>query len=229
MQRNETKVSVLFMLFSILFTVCLIAANLLGTKQIALGSVNVTGGLLIFPVSYIINDCVCEVWGYRKARLLIWTGFLMNFFFVSVCALCDAIPGAPYWHNDAGFHAVFGLAPRIALASFVAFIAGSFINAYVMSRMKIASQGRRFSLRAVLSTIFGESADSLLFFPLAFYGVIPLAELPVLMLWQVVLKTAYEVIVLPVTIQVVAWVKRHEGVDVYDNDVNYSILKIFNI
>lgn len=217
------------MLFSILFTVCLIAANLLGTKQIALGSVNVTGGLLIFPVSYIINDCVCEVWGYRKARLLIWTGFLMNFFFVSVCALCDAIPGAPYWHNDAGFHAVFGLAPRIALASFVAFIAGSFINAYVMSRMKIASQGRRFSLRAVLSTIFGESADSLLFFPLAFYGVIPLAELPVLMLWQVVLKTAYEVIVLPVTIQVVAWVKRHEGVDVYDNDVNYSILKIFNI
>lgn len=217
------------MLFSILFTVCLIAANLLGTKQIALGSVNVTGGLLIFPVSYIINDCVCEVWGYRKARLLIWTGFLMNFFFVSVCALCDAIPGAPYWHNDAGFHAVFGLAPRIALASFVAFIAGSFINAYVMSRMKIASQGRRFSLRAVLSTIFGESADSLLFFPLAFYGVIPLAELPVLMLWQVVLKTAYEVIVLPVTIQVVAWVKRHEGVDIYDNDVNYSILKIFNI
>ena len=229
MQRKETKVSVLFMLFSILFTVCLIAANLLGTKQIALGSVNVTGGLLIFPVSYIINDCVCEVWGYRKARLLIWTGFLMNFFFVSVCALCDAIPGAPYWHNDAGFHAVFGLAPRIALASFVAFIAGSFINAYVMSRMKIASQGRRFSLRAVLSTIFGESADSLLFFPLAFYGVIPLAELPVLMLWQVVLKTAYEVIVLPVTIQVVAWVKRHEGVDIYDNDVNYSILKIFNI
>ena len=170
MVKNEKKVSVLFMLFSMLFTVCLITANLLGTKQIALGSINVTGGLLIFPVSYIINDCVCEVWGYRKARLLIWTGFIMNFFFVSVCALCDAIPGAPYWDNQEGFHAVFGLAPRIALASFAAFIAGSFINAYVMSRMKIASEGHNFSLRAIASTVFGESADSLIFFPLAFIG-----------------------------------------------------------
>ena len=228
MQKNETKVSVLFMLFSILFTVCLIAANLLGTKQIAIGTVNVTGGLLIFPVSYIINDCVCEVWGYRKARLLIWLGFLMNFFFVSVCALCDAIPGAPYWDNDEGFHAIFGLAPRIAFASFIAFISGSFINAYVMSRMKISSQGKHFSLRAVVSTIFGESADSLIFFPLAFYGVIPLAELPILMLWQVVLKTVYEIVVLPVTIRVVNWVKRHEGEDVYDNGISYDVLKIFN-
>lgn len=229
MVRKEKNVSVLFMLFSMLFTVCLITANLLGTKQIALGPVNVTGGLLIFPVSYIINDCVCEVWGYRKARLLIWTGFLMNFFFVSVCALCDAIPGAPYWDNEEGFHAVFGLAPRIALASFAAFIAGSFINAYVMSRMKIASEGRNFSLRAIASTIFGESADSLIFFPLAFIGVIPLAELPILMFWQVVLKTAYEIVVLPLTIRVVQWVKAHEGEDVYDNGISYGILKIFNI
>ncbi|MBO4606687.1 MAG: queuosine precursor transporter [Prevotella sp.] len=229
MVKKEKNVSVLFMLFSMLFTVCLITANLLGTKQIALGPVNVTGGLLIFPVSYIINDCVCEVWGYRKARLLIWTGFLMNFFFVSVCALCDAIPGAPYWDNEEGFHAVFGLAPRIALASFAAFIAGSFINAYVMSRMKIASEGRNFSLRAIASTIFGESADSLIFFPLAFIGVIPLAELPILMFWQVVLKTAYEIVVLPLTIRVVQWVKAHEGEDVYDNGISYGILKIFNI
>ena len=229
MVKKEKNVSVLFMLFSMLFTVCLITANLLGTKQIALGPVNVTGGLLIFPVSYIINDCVCEVWGYRKARLLIWTGFLMNFFFVSVCALCDAIPGAPYWDNEEGFHAVFELAPRIALASFAAFIAGSFINAYVMSRMKIASEGRNFSLRAIASTIFGESADSLIFFPLAFIGVIPLAELPILMFWQVVLKTAYEIVVLPLTIRVVQWVKAHEGEDVYDNGISYGILKIFNI
>ncbi len=228
MVKNEKKVSVLFMLFSMLFTVCLITANLLGTKQIALGPINVTGGLLIFPVSYIINDCVCEVWGYRKARLLIWTGFIMNFFFVSVCALCDAIPGAPYWDNQEGFHAVFGLAPRIALASFAAFIAGSFINAYVMSRMKIASEGHNFSLRAIASTVFGESADSLIFFPLAFIGVIPLAELPILMFWQVVLKTAYEIIVLPLTIRVVQWVKAHEGEDVYDNGISYGILKIFN-
>ena len=223
MDKNKTRVSVLFLIMSMLFTVCLLTANLLGTKQIALGPISVTGGLLIFPVSYIINDCVCEVWGYNRARLLIWLGFFMNFFFVAVCALCDAIPGAPYWDNDAGFHAIFGLAPRIALASFLAFVAGSFINAYVMSRMKVMSQGRHFSLRAILSTIFGESADSLIFFPLAFYGVIPSSELPLLMFWQVVLKTSYEIVVLPLTYRVVAWVKHYENEDVYDKDISYSI------
>lgn len=216
----------LFMLFSILFTVCLILANLLGTKQIALGSISVTGGLIIFPVSYIINDCVCEVWGYGKTRLLIWTGFLMNFFFVSVCAVCDAIPGAPWWDNDAGFHAIFGLAPRIAFASFAAFLAGSFINAFVMSRMKVKSEGRHFSVRAISSTLLGESADSLIFFPLAFYGVVPTAALPQLMMWQVVLKTAYEIVVLPLTIMVVRWVKRHEQEDVYDKNISYSIFNL---
>ncbi len=216
----------LFMLFSILFTVCLILANLLGTKQIALGPISVTGGLIIFPVSYIINDCVCEVWGYGKTRLLIWTGFLMNFFFVSVCAVCDAIPGAPWWDNDAGFHAIFGLAPRIAFASFAAFLAGSFINAFVMSRMKVKSEGRHFSVRAISSTLLGESADSLIFFPLAFYGVVPTAALPQLMMWQVVLKTAYEIVVLPLTIMVVKWVKRHEQEDVYDKNINYSIFNL---
>ena len=229
MEKSSQKVSVLFMLFGTLFTVCLITANLLGTKQISLGPVSVTGGLMIFPLSYIINDCVCEVWGYRKTRLLIWLGFLMNFFFVMVCALCDAVPGAPYWDNDAGFHAIFGLAPRIAAASFAAFIAGSFINAYVMSRMKVKSQGKHFSVRAIASTLFGESADSLIFFRLAFYGVIPTSELPILMIAQVVLKTAYEIVVLPITIRVVKFVKRHENEDVYDENVNYDILQIFNI
>ena len=145
------------MLFSVLFCVCLITANVLETKQISFGPISITGGLLVFPVSYIINDCVCEVWGYRKARLLIWLGFLMNFIFVAFGALCDAIPGAPYWQNEEGFHAVFGLAPRIAAASFIAFLAGSFINAYVMSRMKVSDGGKRFALRAIMSTVYGEA------------------------------------------------------------------------
>ena len=229
MNNKDNKVSVLFMLFSILFCVCLIAANVLETKQIAFGSISLTGGLIVFPVSYIINDCVCEVWGYKKARLLIWTGFAMNFFFVSLGAICDAIPGAPYWTNDEGFHAVFGLAPRIAFASFLAFICGSFVNAYVMSKMKLSSGGKNFSLRAVVSTIFGESVDSVIFFPLALWGVVPTEELPWLMLWQVFLKTAYEVVVLPLTIRIVRYVKRHEQVDTYDNDVNYSIWRVFSI
>lgn len=229
MEKKDNKVSVLFMLFSILFCVCLIAANVLETKQIAIAGISLTGGLIVFPVSYIINDCVCEVWGYKKARLLIWVGFAMNFFFVLLGALCDFIPGAPYWTNDAGFHAVFGLAPRIAAASFLAFICGSFVNAYVMSRMKLSSGGRNFSLRAVVSTIFGEGVDSLIFFPLAFWGVIPTEELPWLMLWQVVLKTAYEVVALPLTIRVVNYVKKYEQEDTYDKGVNYSIWKVFSI
>jgi len=229
MEKNKQNVSVLFMLFSILFCVCLIAANVLETKQIAVGAISLTGGLIVFPVSYIINDCVCEGWGYRKARLLIWTGFAMNFFFVALGAICDAIPGASYWTNDAGFHAVFGLAPRIAAASFIAFLAGSFANAYVMSKMKIASKGKNFSARAVLSTLAGESIDSIIFFPLALSGVVPTNELPLLMLWQVILKTVYEIIVLPLTIRVVHTLKKYEGEDVYDNGISYNIWRIFNL
>ncbi len=229
MQKEKKTVSVLFMLFSILFCVCLITANVLETKQISVGPFNITGGLIVFPISYIINDCVCEVWGYGKARMLIWIGFAMNFLFVTFGTLCDLLPAAPYWDNEAGFHAIFGLAPRIAAASFVAFIIGSFVNAYVMSRMKISSGGRNFSARAILSTVYGETADSLIFFPLALGGVVPLRELPILIISQVVLKTLYEILVLPVTIRVVRATKRYEGEDVYDNNVNYSIWKIFNI
>ena len=226
MKKEQNKVSVLFMLFSILFCVCLIAANVLETKQIQVGPISLTGGLIVFPISYIINDCVCEVWGYGKARLLIWTGFAMNFFFVMLGALCDVIPPAPYWDNNEGFHAIFGLAPRIAAASFIAFIAGSFINAYIMSKMKIASKGKHFSLRAIPSTIGGESADSIIFFPLAFFGVLPTEALLPLMGWQVLLKTAYEIVVLPLTIRIVKNVKEHEGEDAYDNNINYNIIGI---
>ncbi|MCI5507123.1 MAG: queuosine precursor transporter [Prevotella sp.] len=229
MKTTKKQVSVLFMLFCMLFCVCLITANVLETKQMAFGPISITGGLIVFPVSYIINDCVCEVWGYKKARLLIWLGFAMNFLFVMFGALCDALPGAPYWNNEAGFHAIFGLAPRVAAASFVAFVTGSFINAYVMSKMKVSSNGKNFSLRAILSTILGETADSLIFFPLALGGVVPNSELPVLIVSQIVLKTLYEIVILPITIQIVKFTKRHEGIDEYDNNIKYNIFSISNI
>lgn len=199
------------MIMSTLFCVCLITANVLETKQIQIGCINITGGLLVFPISYIINDCVSEVWGYRRAALVIWLGFAMNLFFVLFGALADAIPGAPYWHNDAGFHAVFGLAPCIAIASFAAFIVGSLINAYVMVRMKQRSGNKHFSLRAIVSTLFGEGADSLIFFPLALYGIVPNTELLYLIVSQIIFKTLYEIIVLPLTIRVVKIVKEKEA------------------
>lgn len=217
------------MLLGIVFCVCLIASNLLETKIIQIGSFTITAGFLVFPISYIINDGIAEVWGFRKARLIIWVGFAMNFAVLALFQLAVALPAAPFWQGEAAFRFVFGLAPRIAAASLMAFLVGSFLNAYVMSRMKIASGGRNFSARAVLSTLAGESADSLIFFPLAFGGLMPVHELAKLMLIQVMAKTAYEIVVLPVTIRVVAVLKKSEQTDVYDEDISYNILKIREI
>lgn len=219
-------VSVSFMWLGILFCVCLISANLLATKQIMFGPFNITAGILVFPISYVVNDCIAEVWGFHKAKMIIWMGFLMNFLFVFFGFLADLIPGAPYWDNAEGFHKLFGLAPRMAFASFLAFLVGSFLNAYVMSVMKVASGGKRFSVRAIVSTIVGETADSLIFFPVALGGIVPFRNLLLMMCWQILLKTLYEIIILPLTIRVVRYVKRTEGVDVYDKNISYNVLKI---
>ena len=220
----KEKVSVPFMLLGILFNVCLIAANLLETKVIQVGSLTVTAGLLVFPISYIINDCIAEVWGFKKARLIIWSGFAMNFFVVGLGLIAVAIPAAPFWEGEEHFDFVFGMAPRIVAASLMAFLVGSFLNAYVMSKMKIASQGRNFSARAILSTIVGETADSLIFFP-----IIAWKELLIMMGLQIVLKSMYEVIILPVTIRVVKVIKKVDGSDVYDTNISYNVLKVKDI
>ena len=225
----KEKVSVPFMLLGILFNVCLIAANLLETKVIQVGSLTETAGLLVFPISYIINDCIAEVWGFKKARLIIWSGFAMNFFVVALGLIAVAIPAAPFWEGEEHFNFVFGMAPRIVAASLMAFLVGSFLNAYVMSKMKVASQGRNFSARAIWSTVVGETADSLIFFPVAFGGVIAWKELLIMMGIQIVLKSMYEVIILPVTIRVVKAIKKIDGSDVYDTNISYNVLKVKDI
>ena len=225
----KEKVSVPFMLLGILFNVCLIAANLLETKVSQIGSLTVTAGLLVFPISYIINDCIAEVWGFKKARLIIWSGFAMNFFVVALGLIAVAIPAAPFWEGEEHFDFVFGMAPRIVAASLMAFLVGSFLNAYVMSKMKVASRGRHFSARAILSTLAGETADSLIFFPVAFGGIIAWRELLIMMCIQIILKSMYEVIILPVTIRVVKAIKKIDGSDVYDTDISYNVLKVKDI
>lgn len=225
----KSKVSVSFMLLGILFCTCLVASNLLETKVVQLGPVTATAGLIVFPISYIINDCIAEVWGFRKARLIIWSGFAMNFLVIGLSQLAVLLPAAPFWEGEAGFNFVFGMAPRIAVASLTAFLVGSFLNAYVMSRMKLASNGRHFSVRAIASTLVGESADSLLFFPIAFAGIIPLQELLLMIVTQAALKTCYEIIILPVTVRVVKGIKRIDGSDVYDDHISYNILNVKDI
>ncbi len=225
----KNKVSVPFMLLGILFCVCLVASNLLETKVIQLWGITATAGLIVFPISYIINDCIAEVWGFKKARLIIWSGFAMNFLVIGFAQLAVLLPAAPFWEGEEGFNFVFGMAPRIAVASLTAFFVGSFLNAYVMSRMKVASNGKNFSLRAIVSTLAGESADSLIFFPIAFGGMIPLRELLVMIVTQAILKSLYEVIILPVTIRIVKYIKKVDDSDVYDEHISYNVLNIKDI
>ena len=223
---KQHSFSATFLLLGIVFCTCLILSNLLAAKIFMLGSLALPAAVIIFPVSYIINDCIAEVWGFRRARFIIWTGFAMNFLVAALGQAAVMLPPAPFWNGAEHFNYLFGLAPRIAAASFLAFLAGSFLNAYVMSRMKVASKGRHFSARAILSTLLGEGADSLIFFPCAFAGVLPFADMLPMMLAQTALKTFYEILVLPLTIRVVNHVKRVEETDVYDEGISYNILKV---
>ena len=212
-----------------MFAVFLILANLMEVKVVKIGILTATAGLSVFPISYIINDCIVEVYGFAKARFVIWMGFLLNMIFVVFLQVCISLPCDPSWTAQAAVEQVFGNTPRILLGSFVAFIVGSMVNAQVMSRMKVRDGGKRFSLRAIMSTVFGESADSLIFFPIAFAGMLPLATIVTLVWTQVMLKTLYEIIALPITIRVVKLLKRVEGADVTDVNVDYKWWKVFKI
>lgn len=222
----KKQVSVAFMISGIIFTTCLIVSNIVEQKLISIGPIQATAGLLIFPISYILNDIIAEVWGYRKARLIIWMGFLMNFFAVFIFKMSILLPGAADFTHQQEFELVLGNTMRITIASFIAFIVGSLTNAFVMSKMKVAQHGKGFSIRAVVSTIFGEGFDSIIFFNIAFFGVIPFNSILTLIITQTVMKTVYEIIALPLTNQIVKWVKKHENTDVYDTGISYNPLKI---
>ena len=217
------------MLLAIVFVVCLVTANLLETKVLDFfGITTITAGMLVFPISYIINDCIAEVWGFKLITLIIWIAFLMNFMVVSIGLLAVNMPAAPFWNDAEHFNFVFGFAPRIVFASLLAFLAGSFANAYIISKMKILHRGKHFSLRAIISTVVGETIDSIIFFPIAFGGILSFNELVGLMVTQIVLKSLYELVVLPITSRLVKKLKQIENADVYDDGISYNILKIGN-
>jgi uncharacterized integral membrane protein (TIGR00697 family) len=222
----KKQVSVAFMVLGMLFTVCLIVSNIVEQKLILIGPYEATAGLLLFPITYIVNDLIAEVWGYRKVRLIIWNGFLMNFLAVLVFKLSIWVPGSENFTNQTAFASVLGNTERMVIASFIAFLFGAFLNAFVMSKMKILQKGRGFSIRAIVSTIVGEGADSLVFFFIAFSGVIPLDDLWKLIFTQAAMKTGYEIIALPITNYLVKWVKKREGIDVYDTEISYNPLNV---
>jgi queuosine precursor transporter len=212
------------------FVVVLICSNLIGPAKIAqisvpfLGVVSFGAGVLFFPVSYVFGDILTEVYGYARARKVIWAGFAGLGFASFMAAVVVALPPAPFWNNQAAYETAFGSTWRIVLASMCAFFCGEFVNSYVLARMKIITAGKWLWTRTIGSTIFGEAVDSALFYPLAFYGtgIIPNDKLPLVMLSQFVIKVGVEVVFTPVTYKVVNALKRAEHEDYYDRNTDFN-------
>jgi queuosine precursor transporter len=225
----KKTVSVLFMFAGILFAICLLISNILATKIILIGPWAAPAGVLIFPIAYIINDVIVEVWGYQKARLIIWSGFAVNLLAAIFFTLAIVVPAAPFWQNQTAFSTILGSTPRIIVASLLAYLTGSFLNAFVMSKVKVLMKGRDFSVRAILSTLVGEAADSFIFIIIAFAGNLPFNVLIGMIFTQATIKTIYEIVILPFTILVVNWVKKVEGIDTFDESISYNPFSINQI
>ena len=205
------------------FVTVLLCANLIGASKVCrIGPVTFGAGVLFFPISYVFGDVLTEVYGYARARKVVWAGFAALLFasFMSWAVL--AFPPSPEWHEQAAFETVFGATPRIALASLVAYWAGEFCNSYVLARMKVLSEGRHLWMRTIGSTIAGEGVDSLIFYPLAFVGRWPTEVVFKVLAFNYLLKVGWEAVVTPVTYRVVNFLKRVEHEDYFDRDTDFN-------
>jgi uncharacterized integral membrane protein (TIGR00697 family) len=212
------------------FVTVLICSNLVGPAKIAqadlplLGAVSFGAGVLFFPISYVFGDILTEVYGYARSRRVIWAGFGGLAFASFMAWVVVALPPAPFWKNQAAYEIAFGSTWRIAAASLIAFCCGEFVNSYMLAKMKLATRGKWLWTRTIGSTIAGEGVDSLLFYPLAFYGsgLFPDDRLPQIMLVQFLSKVGVEVLFTPITYKVVAWLKRAENEDYYDRNTDFN-------
>jgi len=208
------------------FVTSLLVANIIAVKLIAVGPWILPAGVIIFPLSFILGDVLTEVYGYGRARQVIWLGFACNLLAVLAIALAQALPPAGFWDGQAAFERILGYTPRLLLASFLAYLVGEFVNAYVLARMKILTQGRWLWMRTIGSTLVGQLLDSAVFITVAFTGVLPPEALLVAILVQWLAKSVYEAAATPLTYWVVNTLKRREGVDVYDTQTNFNPLKV---
>ncbi|WP_114952397.1 queuosine precursor transporter [Sphingosinicella terrae] len=210
------------------FVTVLLLSNVLGAGKVAvidlpgIGEWPFGAGILFFPVSYVIGDVLTEVYGYARARRCIWAGFGALMFMAFMSYAVVALPPADDWTGQAAYEQVFGQVPRIVFASMIAFWAGEFVNSYVLARMKVWTKGRHLWTRTVGSTVAGQGVDSLIFYPLAFYGQWDNSTLVIVLLTQWALKVSWEALLTPFTYAVVGFLKRREGVDVYDERTDFS-------
>jgi uncharacterized integral membrane protein (TIGR00697 family) len=212
------------------FVAVLLLSNVIGAAKPA--AIEIGGepwvfgaGILFFPLGYVIGDVLTEVYGYARARRVIWAGFVGLIFMAFMSWVVVSLPPATGWEGQAAYESVFGQVPRIVLASIAAFWAGEFVNSYVMARMKIWTQGRHLWSRTIGSTVVGQGVDSLIFYPLAFWGVWENDAVVTVMVTNWGLKVIWEVVLTPVTYMVVGWLKRKEGVDLFDEGTNFTPFK----
>jgi len=204
-----------------LFVTSLLTANIIAVKLITVAGVVLPAGVVIFPLSYLFGDILTEVYGYAETRRVIWLGFFCNLLMVVAIVIGGALPSAGFWTGQAAYEAILGFAPRLLGASFVAYLIGEFANSYVLAKLKIATSGRWLWTRTVSSTVIGQGLDSAIFVVLAFIGT-GVPGLVGVILAQWVFKSAYEIIATPLTYLVVNYLKRVEGVDIFDRDTNFS-------
>lgn len=215
-----------FVLTAAIFVTCLITANIIAVKLVNIAGFILPAAVIIFPLSYIVGDVLTEVYGYRQARQVIWLGFFCNLVAVVAIWLGGLLPAASFWDGQAAYERILGYTPRLLAASFIAYLVGEFSNAFVLARMKIATNGRWLWSRTIGSTLVGQGLDSLVFITLAFVGTIPVGGLAAAIVTQWLAKSLYEAAVTPLTYAVVNFLKRQEGLDVYDYETRFNPLLV---
>ena len=224
--KNDTKtVSKLFMIIAVIYVTCLLLSNLIAGKMWAVtGSITLPAAVILFPITYIFGDVFTEVYGFKKARIIIWLGFACSFFAVLVYLITIALPHPGFWESQEAYKTVLGTTPRVAIASFVGYLFGEFSNSVVLSKLKVASQGKNLWIRTILSTLVGEGLDSIIFVMISFWGTMDNSTVLHMILYQYLFKVCYEVLFTPLTYAAVNWIKGQEGVDHFDYDEDYKIV-----
>ncbi len=214
-----------------IFVTTLIISNIIAVKLVDLFGLLLPAAVILFPITYIFGDVLTEVYGYTRARQTIWTGFACNLLAVTAIWVAGQLTPAPFWtaglyqspaEAEQAYRAILGFTPRLLLASFLAYLVGEFLNAYVLARLKVATQGRYLWVRTISSTVVGQGADSAVFITTAFLGILPSGGLLTAILSQWLFKVAYEALATPFTYLVVNALKRAEGVDVFDRETDFS-------
>jgi uncharacterized integral membrane protein (TIGR00697 family) len=204
------------------FVAVLLISNIASTKILVFWKFTFDGGTLLFPLSYIFGDILTEVYGYRRTRRVIWTGFAAALLMSLVLWIVQVLPPATDWPNQQAYESLIGFVPRIVGASLLAYFAGEFTNSWIISRLKVLMKGKRLWVRTIGSTLIGEGIDTTIFCLVAFYGVLPGSLLITVIISNYVFKCLIEILFTPLTYSIVRFLKKREGVDVYDRGISYN-------